>query len=139
MFPEKNIPVISLSLDIWKTPKEHFEIWKKLKFLREEWVMIFWSGNIVHNLRELNWNYQNLWYNWAKEFNEEIKNNIIKNDINKIINYKNIKNSDKAIQWKEHFLPLLYILGVKNNNEQIHFFNDSIQMGSLSMTSIKIS
>ncbi len=138
MFPEKNIPVLTLSLDIKKTPQEHYELWKKLAFLREEWVMIFWSGNIVHNLSILDWNHQNTQYWWAYTFNETIKKSLEINDLETLLDFKNLPESEKAIAWKEHFLPLLYIFALKNSWEKIEFFNDTIQMWSISMTSFQI-
>lgn len=139
VFPNADIPIISMSLDLNKTPKEHFELAKKLKYLRENWVMIIWSWNIVHNLGMVDWYNRENAYNWAKEFNEEIKKSIINSNFEKIIDYKNIKYWDYAISGKEHFLPLIYILWLKEELEKIEFFNDKIEMWSLSMTSLKIS
>lgn len=138
MFGEKNIPVLELSIDLNKSASEHFELWKKLKYLRENWVLVMWSWNIVHSLWLIDWYDKTTIYPWAKEFNENVKDLILKNDFEKLIDYKNLKHWDLAIQWKEHYLPMLYTLAMLEPWEKIEFFNDKIEMWSLSMTSFKI-
>lgn len=142
MYPNADIPVLQLSLDHYKTPKEHFELAKKLVFLREQGILIMASGNIVHNLSTIKWtddnNAENS-YLWAKEFNDKVKSLIINNKYEELINYKQITDDAyKAVPTPEHYLPLLYILALKKKGENVQFFNDNIVMGSLSMTSILI-
>ena len=130
----KDIPVIEMSIDGYKSPKEHFELGKKLAKLRDEGYLIVASGNVVHNLGLVDF-YKADGFDWAKKFDQEIKNAIINNDIDKILNYSKIPNKEKAFRTDEHFLPLLYILGARDEKDEVLVFNEQCVMGSLSMTS----
>jgi 4,5-DOPA dioxygenase extradiol len=135
--PEPKMPILQLSLDRKKSPQEHFEFAKKLAILREEGVLIIGSGNIVHNLRVLDW--KGGAYDWAKEFNDKIIEAILANDHSKVINFFALTNAKMAVPTSEHFLPLLYILALKKDGEKIKIFNDEIDLGSISMAGILIS
>jgi 4,5-DOPA dioxygenase extradiol len=140
LYPQADIPIIQLSLDFNKTPEFHYKLAKELSLLREKGVLIIGSGNIVHNLRLVAWNKLNeeFAYDWAIEANDKTKQFIIDNDHQALINYKLFgKAFDVSIPTSEHFLPLLYILALKNNDEEIKIFNDKIVGGSMSMTSLK--
>lgn len=137
MYPLWDIEILQMSIDRKKSLKEHYELWLKLKYLKQQWVLIIWSWNIVHNLSAIDWyNKNNSWYDWALKTNETIKNWIIKNDIEKILNYeKFLENYQLSIPTKEHFIPLIYILALKDEQEKISFFNEKIDYWSISMTS----
>lgn len=142
MYPKADIPVLQLSLDQYKTPAQHYELAKKLAFLRDEGVLIMASGDIVHNLGTLDWSgdasAENA-YPWAKEFNDRVKRLIMSNNHQALIDYKTItKDALKAVPTAEHYLPLLYILGLKKADETVTFYNDKVIMGSLSMTCVLI-
>jgi 4,5-DOPA dioxygenase extradiol len=141
MYPNADIPVIQISIDKNKSPEEHYELGKKLDFLRNEGVLIIGSGNIIHNLRLIDWNEKNTnyGYDWAIEASEKIKSLIIKDDYASLCSYKTLGDSIlKAIPTPEHFIPLLYVLALKKEEEKITFYNDTYVMGSLSMTCIKV-
>jgi 4,5-DOPA dioxygenase extradiol len=138
LFPATDIPVIELSLDYTKHALWHYELAKEISFLRKKGVLIIGSGNIVHNLRLLNWQ-NNEGFDWAIEANQKFKNLISSNDFNSLINYNNLGTEVQlAVPTPEHFLPLLYILSLKEENENISFFNDKTDLGSISMTSLLI-
>lgn len=137
-YPYADIPIVQLSLDYSKTPEMHYEIAKELKPLREKGVLIIGSGNLVHNLGLVNWQNEQT-YDWAIEANDKIKKKIIDGNHKELISYKELGNDVKlAIPTPEHFLPLLYVLGLKNEQEKISFFNEKIELGSISMTSVRI-
>ncbi len=140
LFPQANIPVYQLSLDHTKVPLWHYELGLELKALRDKGVLIVGSGNIVHNLRMLNWSSpQAGGYDWAIEADASIKDLILKNDYKSLSNYKSLgKAMELAIPTPDHYLPLLYTLAMKDKNETISFFNDKTEMGSISMTSLQI-
>lgn len=141
LYPNANIPVIQLSLDYSQPPQFHYEIAKELKSLREKGVLIIGSGNMVHNLRMVEWGKLNetYGYDWALEANETMKQLILNDDHQSLINYsKQGKSFQLAIPSPEHYLPLLYSLALKDKNDQISFFNDKPVAGSLTMTSVKI-
>ncbi len=137
-YPLADVPIVQLSLDYRKSPEIHYEIARKLRPLREKGVLIIGSGNIVHNLGLINW-HNDQTYDWAVEANEKIKKKISEGSHKELISYKDLGNEMRlAIPTPEHFLPLLYILGLKNEKEEITFFNEKIELGSISMTSVRI-
>lgn len=141
LYPDANIPVIQMSIDYSQPPEYHFDLAKQLSALRNKGVLIIGSGNMVHNLGLLAWNKLNEHYahDWATEANEKMKDYILKGDFDKLINYKaQGKSFDLAIPSPEHFLPLIYTLGLKADNETVSIFNDKPVAGSLTMTSVKI-
>ncbi len=142
LYPNADIPVIQLSLDYNQGPQYHYDLAKELSSLRNKGILIIGSGNMVHNLGLLAWeqlNTADFAFDWAKEASEKMKKFIVEGDHQSLINYTIQGNAFKlAIPTPEHFLPLLYILALKENNEKIALFNDKAVAGSLTMTSIKI-
>lgn len=143
MYPNADVPVIELSLDYRKAPQYHYELAKELGQLRNKGVLIVGSGNMVHNLRMIDWNRLNeidYGYDWALEASEKMKKYILSGDHKKLINYRSLgQEFNLAVPTPEHFLPLLYVLALKDNNEEVSLFNDKSVGGSLSMTSIKVN
>jgi len=140
MFPKANIPVLQLSMDYTKNPAAHYELARELYQLRRKGVLIMGSGNMVHNLRMLSWEMMDGGgYVWALDINNQFKSLIMNNDHAPLINYSQLgKAAMLAIPTPEHYLPLLYTLGLKNEREEITLFNDKAVGGSLTMTSVRI-
>ena len=141
LYPNADIPVIQMSIDYSQPAKYHYELAKEISVLRQRGVLIIGSGNIVHNLRLVAWKKLNeeFAFDWATEANEMMKRHILSGDHQKLINFKSQgKAFDLAIPTPEHYLPLLYTLALKEENEKITLFNDKPVGGSLSMTSLKI-
>lgn len=143
MYPKADVPVIQLSIDYTQSPAYHYQLAKHLNKLRRKGVLIVGSGNMVHNLGKIAWNKMNepeYGFDWALEANSKMKEFILSENHQALINFKNQgKVFDLAIPTAEHFLPLLYILGLKENKEEITFFNDKAVMGSITMTSLLIN
>jgi 4,5-DOPA dioxygenase extradiol len=143
MFPQADVPVLQLSLDYKKDAEYHYNLGRELYDLRKKGVLIIGSGNIVHNLRMLAWdrlNETNYGFDWALQINERIKSFIKEGNHQPLINYTSLgRDAMMAIPTPEHYLPLLYVLGLKSKEEGISFFNDKAVAGSLTMTSVKIS
>lgn len=141
LYPNADIPVIQMSIDYSQPAKYHYELAKEISSLRQKGVLIIGSGNIVHNLRMVAWEKLNEVYafDWTIEANEMMKKHILSGDHQKLIDFKSQgKAFDLAIPTPEHYLPLLYTLALKEENEKITLFNDKPVGGSLSMTSLKI-
>ncbi len=139
MYPDADIPVIQLSLDYTQSPQHHYDLAKKLASLRKKGILIIGSGNMVHNLRILDWNKTDQGFDWAEEASAKFRKLIVENDHNQLINYRELGHDvELAVPSPEHYLPLLYALAVKDEKEEISFFNDKTVMGSISMTSIQI-
>ncbi|MCX6276733.1 MAG: 4,5-DOPA dioxygenase extradiol [Bacteroidetes bacterium] len=139
MYPDASVPVIQMSLDYNKSAQAQYDLARELSPLRKKGVLIIGSGNMVHNLRKIDWANQNQGFDWANEANEIFKKLISGNDHHQLINYKKLDSAvGLAIPTAEHYLPLLYMLAMKGEDEAVSFFNDQTVMGSLSMTSVKI-
>ena len=142
LYPKADIPVIQMSIDYTKNAQYHFDLAKRLQKLREKGVLIVGSGNIIHNLRLVdfqNMNKDNYGYDWAIEANSKIHEHLNKGDYAPLLNYQNQgKAFQLAIPTPDHYLPLIYSLGLQDKDEQLHLFNDKLLAGSLSMTSILI-
>jgi 4,5-DOPA dioxygenase extradiol len=136
MYPLADIPVYQLSIDYWQSPEYHYKIGQELQKLREKGVLIMGSGNVVHNLRKLQWN-SNTPYDWALEFDNWLKNALVNGDHQSILNFQQLGALAKeAHPTYDHFLPLLYILGLLQPNEKPTFFNETFDAASISMRSV---
>ena len=142
LYPNADIPVIQMSIDYNQPMNYHFELANKLQSLREKGILIIGSGNIIHNLRMVdfaNMDKDNYGYDWAIEVREKVNGFLLDGNYNPLIQYeKQSKAFQLAIPTPDHYIPLLYILGLKQKNEQLSLFNDKLVAGSLSMTSVKI-
>jgi 4,5-DOPA dioxygenase extradiol len=142
LFPEADIPVIQLSLDHDQSPQYHYELARELLPLRKKGVLIIGSGNMVHNLGLIAWDKMHepeYGFDWALEAGAIMKKYILSDDHKSLINYKEQGQAfNLAIPTPEHYLPLLYALALKENNDEVTFFNDKAVMGSLMMTSVVI-
>lgn len=143
LYPAANIPVIQMSIDYTKEPQYHYNLAMDLKRLREKGILIIGSGNLVHNLGMVDWKNINTvghGYDWALEAREKMNKWILNGNHQQLIDYKNHGISFQyAIPTPEHYVPLLYVLGLKDKNESVSLFNDQALAGSLTMTSLKIS
>lgn len=142
LYPEADVPVIQLSMDYTKEPQYHYDLAKEVSSFRKKGVLIIGSGNIVHNLGMADWeniDTPGFGYDWAIEANEKFRKLILSDDHKTLINYRSQgREVNLAVPTPEHFIPLLYCLALKQENETVKIFNDKAVAGSLSMTSIKI-
>lgn len=142
MYPEADIPVIQMSIDYTKPPQYHFDLAKKLHKLREKGILIIGSGNIIHNLRLIDWRNLNTvgaGWDWAIEAREKTNSWLLNGNFQNIIDYhKQGTSLQYAAPSPDHYLPLIYSLGLKDKSENLALFNDELIGGSLSMTSVRI-
>lgn len=137
MFPKADVPVVQLSLDRSHPAPFHYTLGQQLGELREEGVLIVGSGNIVHNLRMMVW--EDAAFDWASEFDARVKQWILDRDHEPIIQYeKQGREAALAINSAEHYLPLLYVLGLQQETEPVTFFAEKVWGGSLSMRCLRI-
>lgn len=143
LYPKADIPVIQISMDYTKKANEHFELAKQLTSFRDKGFLIIGSGNIIHNLRLVDWrnfDKDNYGHDWAIEAKEKINEYLLNGNYKSLIAYKKQSQAFQlAIPTPEHYLPFIYILGLQRENESIQIFNDKLVAGSLSMTSLKIA
>lgn len=137
IYPKANIPVIQLSIDTNLDTKGFYELGSKLQFLREAGVLIMGSGNLVHNLRDLDWNETAPVFPWAREFDEWLKEHLVKNNHQALAfdfaNHKLIKRAHPSL---DHYIPLIYMLGATTSSDKIEFLYEGFQNGSISMRSV---
>lgn len=137
MFPQADIPVVQLSLDYSLSPQEHYTLGKALSPLRRRGVLILGSGNMVHNLRLIQW--QETAYEWALEFDDLLKQHILAGDHASIVNYSQFgRMAALSIPTPEHFLPLLYTLAVQEPEDDVSFFADQVTLGAISMRGVRL-
>lgn len=139
MYPDADIPVFQVSIDSQATPDVHFKIGQRLKPLRHENVLIMASGNVVHNLRLLDYAADG-GFDWADAFDHYISDKIVQRDWDSVIDYKSTDRiAQLSVPTTEHFDPLLYILGASDPNDKLLIYNQKRTLGSLSMTSYVFS
>lgn len=142
LYPEANIPVIQMSIDYTQSVKWHFELAKRLQKLRDKGILMIGSGNIVHNLRMIDWkniNTVGAGWDWAMEARAKTNEWILDGNFQNLIDFEKQGTAlQNAIPTPDHFLPLIYTLGLKEKSEEISLFNDELIGGSLSMTSVKV-
>ena len=134
MFPKADIPTFEMSLDVLKSEGEHYALGKKLSFLRRKNILILGSGNIVHNLRQVDFDEDAKPYAWAIEFDEYIKDALLRKDHDRLLRYKELNPVSRlAVPTNDHYLPFLYSAALQEEDERIQFVHEGIQNGSMSM------
>ncbi len=142
MYPNADVPVVQMSIDYTKPASHHYELAKELAALRNKGVLIVGSGNMVHNLRMVDWrrlDEVDYGYDWAIEAKAKMNESILSHDHQTLIDFDKQGTAFKlSVPTPEHYLPLLYALALQGKNEQATLFNDKAVAGSLTMTSVKI-
>ena len=142
LYPKADIPVIQLSIDYTKPPQYHFDLAQKLSKLRDKGILIIGSGNIVHNLGLVDFrdfHKDDYGFDWAIEARSKFNGYLLNGDFQSLIDYQKESSAIQlAIPTPEHYLPLIYTLGLKQKSEELSLFNDKLLAGSLSMTSVRI-
>lgn len=137
-WPEADVPVVQLSLNRRLTPRQHFDLARRLTPLRDEGVVIAGSGDFVHNLRTWKRDGGEA-YPWAASFNEAVKAALLRGDDDALIDWVGLaEDAQLSVPTDEHFLPLLYVAAQRRPGDAVAFFNDVIEGGSISMTGVRI-
>jgi len=146
MYPAADVPVIQLSLDYTQAPQHHYDLAKELAPLRERGVLILGSGNMVHNLRRVVLPNRSVddfntpfGLDWALEARALFKELIDRRDHQPLIDYHTLgRPVALAVPTPEHYLPMLYVLALQDEHDELSYFNDQPVAGSLTMTCLKI-
>lgn len=139
MYPNADIPVIEMSLDYQKTPQDHYELAQQLAPLREQGFLIIGSGNLVHNLRVIDWEMDAQPYDWAVNFDSMVKQCLREKNHKPLIEYeKNGKDALLSIPTNEHYLPMLYAAALQDHDETLTFSYEGFQNASISMRCFSI-
>ncbi|MFC2037534.1 4,5-DOPA dioxygenase extradiol [Chloroflexota bacterium] len=137
LFPQATIPTYQLSIDYHKPPLYHYDLASELKPLRSQGVLIFGSGNIVHNLRLAR--FEESAYDWATAFDGTIERLLLARDDDALVDYPRLGDTaNLAVPTPDHYYPLLYALGATARQEAITFYAERVTYGAISMRSAKI-
>jgi len=139
IYPDADIPVVQLSIDWTKPPEFHYKIGKMLAALREEGILIIGSGNLVHNLHAYSWSRRPVEpFDWAVRFEKRVKELLLDANDDPLINYTILgKDAVLSIPTPDHYLPLLYVLGCRKEDEKVSFPVKGFDGGSVSMLSVQ--
>lgn len=140
VFPEADIPVVQLSIDETRTASWHFDLAKQLAPLRDEGVLIMGSGNLVHNLHTYSWGRHAVEpYDWAVRFETKARALLRAGDFAPLVNYEALgRDALLSVPTPEHYLPLLYVLAQRRNDEPISFPVEGFDGGSISMLAVQL-
>jgi 4,5-DOPA dioxygenase extradiol len=134
-FPDASIPVVQLSINADKPLDYHLELGAKLAPLRERGVLVVGSGNVVHNLRGMNWNLVDEGFDWAQRFDTAAKERML-SDPTEVATLDAHADYRLAVPTPDHLIPALYFAGLAGatNAEPVDVLIDGYAYGSLSMT-----
>ncbi len=137
MHPEADLPVLQLSLDRRGSLRQHLELARRLRPLRQEGVLVLGSGNLVHNLGRIVWGEGA--HGWAEAFDRLLAERIASGALEELLDPLAL-SPDAALSLPslEHYLPLLYVLGVREDGEPLDFFNAEVTLGAISMRSLQV-
>jgi 4,5-DOPA dioxygenase extradiol len=140
VFPSADIPIVQLSINETQPPIFHYELGKRLASLREEGVLVIGSGDIVHNLSTYAWGKRGVHpFDWAVGFEKRVRELLLKGDDAQVVAYEGLgRHAMLSVPTPEHYLPLLYVLGLRKENEQISFPVQGVDGGSVSMLAVQI-
>lgn len=139
LFPNTDVPSFQVSLNGNLSEEEHYKIGRKLSKLRDEGILIIGSGNIVHNFENFDYEMYGEGSKEAKKFDNYIREALLNNDSDKIVNYKKLGSlANFAAPSDEHYLPIIYISALQEDDDKVEFIHESIQNKTMSMRSVKI-
>jgi 4,5-DOPA dioxygenase extradiol len=137
MYPQADIPVVQLSIDTAQPGAFHYELGRALAALRDEGVLILGSGNIVHNLRTLNFR-DPVVPEWARRIDEVTRDLVLEHRHAELIDWRALDPQiTLAVPSVEHYLPLLYVLGAQSSDDKVQIFNNAL-WSTISMTSVRL-
>jgi 4,5-DOPA dioxygenase extradiol len=133
-FPKAQVPVLQLSIDARRPFEWHLELGSKLAGLRDSGVLVLGSGNVVHNLRAIDWSQRDTGFDWAHRFDDSVRA-VLTTRPEDIVSLQTHPDFDRAVPTAEHFLPVVYIAGLAQAaGRPLSVLAEGYTYGSLSMT-----
>lgn len=139
VFPDSDVPIVQLSIDETKPARFHYETGKRLAPLRDEGVLVIGSGNLVHNLHTYAWGRHKVEpFDWAVRFEERARELLLAGDDDPLIAYESLgRDALLAAPTPDHYLPLLYVMGLRREGDQVSFPIEGFDGGSISMLAVQ--
>jgi 4,5-DOPA dioxygenase extradiol len=140
VFPQADIPVVQLSIDETQPPEFHYELGKRLTPLRDEGVLVIGSGNLVHNLHAYAWGQHEVKpFDWAVRFEQQAREFLLYSHDAPLINYESLGHDALlSAPTPDHYLPLLYVIALRRENDEVSFPVEGFDDGSVSMLAVQI-
>jgi len=140
VFPDADVPIVQLSIDETKSAGWHYQLAKRLAPLRDEGVLIAGSGNLIHNLHTYAWGKHDVEpFDWALRFEETARRLMISGEHEPLINYESLgEDALLSAPTSDHYLPLLYVLAQRRDDDDVSFPVEGFDGGSISMTAVQI-
>jgi 4,5-DOPA dioxygenase extradiol len=133
LYPHADIPVVQLSINALKSLDYHVELGARLASLRDRGIMVIASGNVVHNLRRVQWDEPDAAFDWAERFDDAVVEQLAE-DPNDILSVCDHPDYASAVPTPDHFIPLLYLAGMAGSGSRPEALVRGYAMGSISMT-----
>jgi 4,5-DOPA dioxygenase extradiol len=140
VFPDADVPIVQLSIDERQPAAFHYEIGKKLASLREEGVLVIGSGNLVHNLHAYAWGQRKVGpYEWGARFEKKVREKLLAREDSPLVEYEKLgQDALLSAPTPDHYLPFLYIIGMRKEGEPVSFPVEGFDGGSISMLAVQI-
>jgi 4,5-DOPA dioxygenase extradiol len=145
MYPKADIPVFEMSLDYRygeRDPKPlryHYDLARELSPLRQQGVLIIGSGNIVHNLGVIDFNTDAKPYDWALDFDGQVRDCLVNRRHSDLLEYQGMgKAALLSVPSLDHYLPMIYAIGLQAQEDELGFLHEGMQNASVSMRCFRI-
>jgi 4,5-DOPA dioxygenase extradiol len=139
LFPQADIPVVQLSLDMQRPLAYHYELARHLAPLRDEGILVIGTGNIVHNLRTALRADGVAPFDWAARFSTLVRMRLLAKDHAGLVDMDSLgPDAALCIPTPEHYLPFLYVIALQRADDGIAFLTQGIELGSIDMMSIAV-
>ena len=140
VFPDADVPVVQLSIDETQPASFHYETGRRLARLRDEGVLVIGSGNLVHNLHAYAWGRHPVEpLNWAVRFEAMARELLLEGDHEPLVNYEALgRDAQLSAPTPDHYLPLLYVLALRRETDEVSFPVEGFDGGSISMLTVQI-
>jgi 4,5-DOPA dioxygenase extradiol len=140
VYPKADVPIVQLSIDEREPASFHYEIGKRLAPLRDEGVLIVGSGNLVHNLHAFAWGRHNVEpFDWALRFEQNARDMLVAGEQAPLVEYDRLgRDALLSIPTPDHYLPLLYVIATRQQDDPISFPVEGVDGGSVSMLAVRV-